>query len=86
MSKGQIPGQMSIFDFIDRPAKRRPCDYRFHRYLGQKVYLRGREGVFRVRAIFQYYTHVVDGHGEPWIGTPYDIWPVNEKEVAKDDG
>ena len=79
MSDEQVPGQISMFDFL-QPEKRRPCDYRFRRYIGQRVGLRAKEGVFRITAIFQYYTHVVDDHGKTWIGTPYDIWPVNEEE------
>lgn len=76
----EIKGQMSLFDFIDKPKKRRPCDYRFKRYIGQKVRFRDRKGIYRITDIFPYYTYIINWKGEELVGTPYDIWPVDRSE------
>lgn len=83
----QIPGQMTIFDFL-KPEKRRPCDYRFHRYLGQKVrFNHGRDilpGIYTVKEIEKYYTIVIDEGGRELAGTPTTIFPVDDSDYFEE--
>lgn len=82
-----IPGQMTIFDMVPR-KERRPCDYRFKRYIGQRVrfYRWPGEwsGVYRITAIFPYYTYVKNWKGEELVGTPTTIGPVDKSEYEDD--
>lgn len=79
-----MEGQLSLFDFFDnvQSQKRRPCDYKFKRYVGQRVNImigayRGqaaRNGVIK-EIIDSYYTLVSVGNKE-FIGTPYNLSEV----------
>ena len=76
-------GQLSIFDIWNPQQRRRPCDYRFKRYLGQKVHISISEGDFigEVIKIEPYYTEIkVKGYPHILCGTPTTIWPVNKDE------
>ena len=69
--------QLNIFDAV---TEGRPCDYRFNRYIGQRVYIslgagytqRQLEGT--ITAIKPYYTYVKTVIGE-LVGTPYNVYP-----------
>lgn len=66
----QIKGQMSIFDFIPGNKIRKPCQYTFDRYIGQKVWLLGEIKI--IAKIESYYTFTTDR----MVGTPSTIYPV----------
>ena len=75
-----MEGQLSLFD-MDTKAEKRPCDYRFKRYIGQEVlfWLTGDKG--KIIRIEPYYTIVDPGTGEGLLaGTPTTICPVNKEE------
>lgn len=88
MENEAIAGQMSIFDFLDRPKKLRPCDYRFRRYIGQKVqFNHGRDilpGIYTVKEIEKYYTIVIDEGGRELAGTPTTIFPVDDNDYFEE--
>lgn len=66
-------GQYSLFD--NAPLlKRKPCEYSFHRYIGQKVSSFGK--THTIVDIDAYYTFFEDRTG----GTPHDTFPVDPKE------
>lgn len=73
--------QLNIFD---ASSEGRPCDYRFMRYKGQRVYLRlgaGNsarilEGV--ITQIKPYYTYIETDDGE-LIGTPTNVRPIEDE-------
>lgn len=69
-----IKGQYTIFDIHQRESKRKPCEYSFERYIGQKVFCRGQ--VCEIIEIEKYYT-ILSGD---MVGTPTTIYPVNEEE------
>lgn len=71
-------GQYTIWDIHDGP-KRKPCEYSFPRYIGQKVvfWRDGLQGV--ITEIGPYYTTVKVGR-EEYAGTPTTIAPVKEDE------
>lgn len=76
-----MQGQMSLFDIHPKDEKPRPCDYKFKRYIGQKVRYSGNAAdqgkcIHVITAFEQYYTVLDDGE---WIGTPYNIYPVEEE-------
>lgn len=65
-------GQISIF--TGAVENRRPCDYGFDRYIGQKVqFISGITGT--VTEIHDYYTFCETDQGE-MVGTPTTISPV----------
>ena len=69
-------GQYSLFDY--QSQKHRPCDYRFKRYIGQKVHIRDYIG--EITEIESYYTTIyVEGHGE-FVGTPTTMYPVERED------
>jgi len=76
-----MKGQLSIFDIIP-DGKRRPCDYHFKRYIGQRVRLMFgsyfdhdvREGV--IKEIIDHYFTLVRINGRDYIGTPYSLSEV----------
>lgn len=73
-------GQLSIFDLPKE--KPRPCDYRWQRYIGQKVGLCcGVTG--KITQIEPYYTIILardtDGVMREFAGTPTTCWPVEEE-------
>lgn len=68
-----MEGQYSLFD--NAPLlKRKPCEYSFHRYIGQKVSSFGK--THTIVDIDTYYTFFEDRTG----GTPHDTLPVDPKE------
>ena len=68
-----MDGQMNIAQVM-APKKRRPCEYSFIRYIGQKVStLHGQK---TIAVIEPYYTIFTDG----MVGTPHDIKPIDEYE------
>lgn len=71
-----MDGQLSIFDVHD--GKLRPCDYKFKRYIGQKVRFNcscGDGGEHVITGIEEYYTILDDGR---WVGTPTTIHSAEE--------
>ena len=71
--------QYSVFD-IDIDTDKRPCRYDFHRYIGQKVHT-NRFGICTITGIDgPYYTDIRSAKGELLVGTPHDLWPVEEEE------
>ena len=75
-----MDGQYSIFDYGNQ--KHRPCDYRFKRYIGQKVGLSVASGEFvgEVIEIEPYYTTInIKGHGL-FAGTPTTIYPIERSD------
>lgn len=70
MKRYECKGQLSIFDLEDPQPK--PCQYRFARYIGQKVVLHVTSGKVEgtIKEIEPYYTTVVDKNGQEWVGTP----------------
>ena len=77
-----FPGQITIFDYDHE--KRRPCDYTFLRYLGQRVRLIGVLGGDDVKGTVHmmepYYTIVKTDGGMLMCGTPYNTAPENKEE------
>ena len=68
----EITGQITMFDAPEKAS--RPCDYRFARYVGQRV-RRWRTGeIRRITEIKPYYTYLDDGS----VATPYDICEIEE--------
>jgi len=72
-------GQLSLFDIQTGNEKRKPYEYDFFRYIGQKVELwrEGKVGI--ITKIEPYYTDVLVDD-EEFIGTPTTICPVNKEE------
>ena len=69
--------QFSVFD-MDIETDPRPCRYNFRRYIGQKV--RTDHGICTITRINgPYYTDIRSEKGERLVGTPYDIWPIEEE-------
>lgn len=67
-----LNGQLTMFDTPE--DRKRPCDYSFRRYIGQKV-RRWRTGeILRITEIKPYYTYLDDGS----VATPYDICKIEE--------
>ena len=74
-----MKGQMNIFD--QPKENRKPCEYMFYRYIGQKVLLRsGVEGI--VVGIDSYYTTVKTAGGLR-VGTPTTTAPVDKEDYFK---
>ena len=73
-----MDGQYTIWDIHDGPV-RKPCEYSFPRYIGQRVvfWRDGLQGV--ITEIGPYYTTVNVGDRE-YVGTPTTIAPVKEGE------
>lgn len=68
-----IEGQMSLFD-IDIEQDRRPCRYKFHRYIGQRVNsLHGPATITKID--HTYYTEIRTDDGRDLVGTPHDLSP-----------
>lgn len=67
-------GQTTIFDIPADPNKRRPCEYSFKRYIGQRVRTAsGKHG--KIAGIENYYTHILSDEGELLVGTPTTTAP-----------
>lgn len=77
MKSDDFTGQFTIFD-ADIDQDRRPCRYRFRRYIGQKV--KTLHGVGVITKIEQYYTTFRLADGRTLCGTPHDLVPVDERE------
>jgi len=70
----ELYGQMSFFDLNTEELK--GARYTFKRYMGQSVRHKcGASG--KITKIEQYYTTFVDERGKEYIGTPYDLAPLN---------
>lgn len=80
-----MEGQYIIFDYThDDETSCRPCDYRFRRYIGQRVRLIGvacgDDVKGKVHIIGPYYTIVKTDGGFLMCGTPYNTAPENKEE------
>ncbi len=72
----EMKGQYSMFDLT--PLPNAPCNYKFQRYIGQKV--RMMIDVYPVKIVHgvitkidtAYYT-TVDVDGKEYVGTPYNL-------------
>ena len=73
-----MDGQMNLAQFT-WITKRRPCEYSFFRYVGQRVSTLHHE-IKTIAEIEPYYTIFTDRT----VGTPYDTIPIDsvEKNVA----
>ena len=58
-------------------GKRKPCEYKFERFIGQLVDISSGPDMVTgtITEIQPYYTIVVDENGEDWVGTPNDTSP-----------
>lgn len=76
-----MEGQLSIFDVHNAEQKLRPCEYRFKRFMGQRVRLFVTSGIVtgRIIGIEPYYTIIKgDKDGIEWAGTPTNTSPLEE--------
>lgn len=88
----QIEGQMNALDFMKR-ERRRPCDYTFFRYIGQRVciYIYPEWINGTVVGLDKYYTEIrPDGGGGTIVGTPYNTtteerWRKLERDKQRED-
>lgn len=79
MFDGQIKGQLSMFDILGPEEKRKPCEYKFQRYIGQRVRSKSKYGadyVGTITGIGPYYTDILTDDGREIVWTPYDVWPT----------
>lgn len=70
-----MQGQFTIWD-NDKPA--RPCEYRFRRYIGQRVrccgmYCSHYGETGTIKEIKPYYTIWINDSGKEVVGTPVDL-------------
>lgn len=72
--------QLNLFDYLTMGAKKRkPCEYSFNRYIGQRVeLLNGEKGT--VCGIGPYYTHVMTSKGI-MVGDPSTMAPIEEVDT-----
>lgn len=81
MSKQPCYGQLTMFDYAQ---ERRPCKYKFRRYIGQTVHLIGVMGgdnvIGTVHMIEPYYTIVKTKGGLLMCGTPYNTAPDDKED------
>lgn len=78
-----MKGQLSLFDIPQEKGKRKPCEYGFKRYLGQKVHISISDGDFigEVIKIESYYTLIkIKDYPHILVGTPTTFGPVNKAE------
>ena len=75
--------QLTLFD-IGIETDNRPCRYKFHRYIGQKVRHK-RHGICMISNIdHPYYTELHTEKGRHIVmGTPCDISPVEDEGRTK---
>lgn len=73
-----MDGQLSIFDVHDSEQKLKPCEYRFKRYMGQRVRLSVTSGIItgKIIGIEPYYTIIRGDDGIEWVGTPTNTSPL----------
>lgn len=76
-----MDGQFSIFDVGIKQDRRKPCEYAFARYIGQKVATNRYVGT--ICKIEPYYTHIRTADGEVVAGSPHDLVPLDL--LRKDD-
>ena len=81
----EIAGQLSIYDAMAENEKRKPCEYNFQRYIGQRVRFSGdyhahHGEVGTITGIGKYYTDIKMDDGRELAGTPYDISPAEKGE------
>ncbi len=71
--------QATIYDLNFNNPNKRPCDYSFQRYIGQKVKISVTEGVLegKITEIEPYYTTVLI-KGREYAGTPYNTYTKEE--------
>lgn len=69
-----VIGQYTLWDMSPTIKKRRPCEYSFRRYIGQKV--KDHLGEHTISEIGTFYTYFTDG----LCGTPHDLTPVDPVE------
>ena len=69
-----MDGQYTVWDIV---GEKKPCDYRFQRYIGQKVKFWRNGIVGTVAGIEPYYTKVRTRYGI-LAGTPTTICPVED--------
>ena len=77
MKNEDMTGQYNFYD-LDIDQDRRPCRYKFRRYIGQKV--KTLHGVGVITKIEQYYTVFRLEDGRTLCGTPHDLTPLDENE------
>ena len=76
--RNEIKGQLTIWDVFNPTIGRRPCDYRFQRYIGQRVklmigpYCDHRTVKGTIKTIEKYYT-IVESGGKEYVGMPYSL-------------
>lgn len=72
-----MEGQLSLYDLHNE--KLRPCDYRFQRWIGQRVGVNATSGKYtgRIVSIEKYYTIIQeDKTGRHIAGTPTNTYPI----------
>lgn len=70
----ELYGQLSFFDLNEEEKK--AARYTFQRYMGQSVRHKcGATG--KITKIDYYYTTFEDENGKEYVGTPYDLAPLN---------
>lgn len=70
-----MDGQLSIFDVRSPQEKRRPCEYSFKRYIGQRVATNYHVGI--ICGIEPYYTRIRKADGSEVVGSPHDLTPLD---------
>lgn len=75
-----MDGQLTVYDL---GKKKRPCEYSFQRYIGQRVRLHCTEGTIEgvIEKIEPYYTYIKAEDKELYYaGTPYNVSPAEGSE------
>lgn len=84
MNNQPCVGQLTIFEYYANREDRRPCDYKFRRYIGQTVHLIGvmcgDDVIGKVHMIDPYYTIVKLKGGLLMCGTPYNTAPDDKED------
>lgn len=78
LDKYECDGQLDIFD-IGIETDDRPCRYKWHRYVGQRVVCCGKPGVI-TNIDSQYYTEVHTDDKQILAGTPTTCYPEKEEK------
>lgn len=79
-----MDGQLTIFD-IRQPGERKPYEYDFQRYIGQRVHISATSGDYIgvITEIGPYYTEVAVKELDCLLcGTATNVYPVDESEVT----
>lgn len=75
----QMEGQLSIFDIHLAGRDRKPCEYSFQRFIGQRVmwgYYMTDKKPGNIIEIEPYYTIIRTDNGEILVGTPQSVKPM----------